>query len=87
MKVVRELEVDICLPDGATLVSGELKTKCGQLSGRDNKSVHSPWMSDETSERTKVEWVVQAPGGTKVEITAVHQRAGTVRAAVTLGES
>lgn len=85
MKVVRDLEVDISLPEGAKLISGEAKTKVGQLAGRDDKSSSGMWGGDATSERAKVEWVVQASAGTVVEITAVHQRAGTVRTSVTLG--
>jgi murein tripeptide amidase MpaA len=86
MKVVRELEVNITLPEGATLITGDLRTKLGQLSGRDHKIIFPLWDSDGTSERAKAEWVVQAPTGTEVEITAVHQRAGTFRVTVTLGE-
>jgi murein tripeptide amidase MpaA len=83
-KVVRELEVDIELPEGARLVSGELKTKLGQLSGRDGKGATSIWSSDATGERAKAEWVVEAPAGSEIVLTAVHQRAGTVRHTVTL---
>ena len=85
MKTVRELEVDLTLPEGASLISGELKTKLGQLSGRDQNSSIAIWGGDATDDRAKVEWVVQAPAGTEVEITAVHQRAGTVRTVVKLG--
>jgi hypothetical protein len=42
--------------------------------------------ADATSDRAKVEWVVQAKAGTVVEITAVHERAGTVRTEVRLGD-
>jgi murein tripeptide amidase MpaA len=83
-KVVRELEVDIDLPDGATLVTGQIKTKLGQLAGRDQKPSAPFWTSDATADRTKVEWVIRAEAGAVVEITAVHLRAGTVRSSVTL---
>ena len=85
MKVVRPLEVDIILPDGAELVLGEKKTVLGQLRGRDHKSVSTFWGGDGTDERVKVEWLVKAPAGTEVELVATHQRAGTVRATVDLG--
>jgi hypothetical protein len=42
------------------------------------------WGGDATDDRTKVEWVVQAEAGTEVKITAVHERAGTVRTTVKL---
>jgi murein tripeptide amidase MpaA len=83
-KVVRELEVDIALPDGASLVTGKLKTKLGQLAGRDQKPSAPLWPGDATADRTKVEWVISAEAGSVVEITAVHPRAGTVRSTFTL---
>jgi hypothetical protein len=43
------------------------------------------WASnDATSDRAKVEWVVEAPGGSSAEIEVRHQRAGTVRRELTL---
>ncbi|MFZ0544371.1 MAG: M14 family metallopeptidase [Candidatus Promineifilaceae bacterium] len=86
MKAVREVEVDVTLPESAELVSGKVKTLCGQLQGRDNKGAASIWESDPTKERAKAEWVIYAPNGGEVSITAVHQRAGTVRAVVNLDE-
>jgi murein tripeptide amidase MpaA len=86
MKVVREIEVDIDLPDEAKLISGKQKTKSGQLSGRDDKYALSYWVSDPTKERAKVEWVIHAPNGGEVTITAVHQRAGTVRTTINLND-
>jgi len=84
MKVVRDLEVEISLPEGAELVTGKKKTKAGQLKGRDGKSAITVWAGDATEERVKLEWVVRAPIGGEVTITAVHQRAGTVRTKVNL---
>lgn len=84
MKVVREVEVDLKLPQGATLLTGKEKTMCGQLTGRDHKSQFALWSDDSTGERAKVEWVIEAEPGTEVEITAVHPRAGTIRHKVVL---
>lgn len=81
-KAVRQLEVDIELPEGARLLSGEKKVMCGQLQGRNNKSVM--WGSDPTTDRAKVEWVVQAPPGSELKLVAAHPRAGTVRTVVTI---
>jgi hypothetical protein len=86
MKVVRELEVDIALPNGAKLVMGKEKTMLGQLAGRDQKPAMLTFGSDPMEDRVKVEWVVQAAAGTEVGITAVHERAGTVRTTVKLGD-
>ncbi len=84
MKVVRQLEVDIKLPEGAKLISGKEKTMLGQLTGRDHKSSSPIWSGDATSERAKVEWVIEAEAGTTVEIVASHPRAGTIRKTITL---
>jgi hypothetical protein len=84
MKAVREIEVDINLPEGARLVSGKQMTKAGQLEGRDSKGATSIWESDPTTDRAKIEWVIDAPQGGQVGITAAHQRAGTVRTVVNL---
>ncbi len=85
MKATRELEVDIALPDGARLVTGQKKTMLGQLAGRDGQDSAPLWNDDATSERAKVEWVIEAEPGTEVEIVASHQRAGTIRQRVRLG--
>ena len=41
-------------------------------------------VADPTDERAKVEWVIRAPAGSSVRITARHERAGTVRREVML---
>jgi hypothetical protein len=41
-------------------------------------------VNDPTRDRAKSEWYVDAPSGTKVEITVRHARAGVVRTTVTL---
>ena len=84
MKVVRPLEVELALPDGTKLISGKEKTMLGQLEGRDAKWSMPIFSGDATSERAKVEWVIEAEPGSVVEVTAVHPRAGTIRQSVTL---
>jgi hypothetical protein len=85
-KAVRPLEVELTLPDGARLASGERLTETGQLTGRVHKRSTLWWGNDEsTSDRVKLEWVIEAPPGSEVGIEARHQRAGTVRRVVTLG--
>ena len=84
-KVTREVEIDIALPEGAKLVTGTAKTMLGQLAGRDQQAVAPIWGGDATSERAKVEWVIEAEAGTAVTITATHQRAGIIRKEIVLG--
>jgi murein tripeptide amidase MpaA len=84
-KAVRALVAEIELPEGAALAVGKERMELGQLEGRAYKSV-SPygWAADPTQERAKIEWVVHAPAGSVVKLVARHERAGTLRAEVTL---
>jgi murein tripeptide amidase MpaA len=85
-KIVRPLEVELTLPEGARLRAGEVRTELGQLTGRVHKrSLLGWWTEDSTTERAKVEWVVEAPEGGTVGIEARHQRAGVVRVDAELG--
>ena len=85
-KAVRPLEAEITLPEGGKVVGGERKVELGQLDGRVHRRSVLWWAtSDATSDRAKVEWVVQAPRGSSVGIEARHQRAGTLRRVLTLG--
>ena len=85
-KAVRPLEVELTLPEGAQLVVGEPKTEAGQLEGRVHKRSVLWWGGDDsTADLTKLEWVIEAPGGGELGIEARHQRAGTVRQVVSLG--
>ena len=57
----------------------------GQLGGRVERRQILWWNTDHsTAERTKLEWVVEAEAGTRVAVTARHERAGTVRSEVVL---
>ncbi len=79
-KMVRGVVCEIELPEGAALESGKQRHDLGQLEGRAYKySSPTVWIADPTDDRVKVEWVVKAPQGGKVKITARHERAGTAR--------
>lgn len=82
-KLIRGIVCEIELPDGATLETGKARDELGQLEGRAYKGAF-PDYDDETEDRLKVEWVVHAPEGGSVKLTARHERAGIVRAEVTL---
>ncbi len=82
-KAVRPLELTIDLPEGGGLVGGDAKVEAGQLTGRALRRSLYWWGNDDaTTDRAKVEWVVEAPAGPSVTVTAKHDRAGTVRADV-----
>jgi murein tripeptide amidase MpaA len=85
-KTVRGIVYEIELPEGATLESGKRREEHGQLEGRAYKPTSlTGWsIGDPTSDRDKVEWTVYAPNGGTVKLIARHDRAGAVRAEVTL---
>ncbi len=86
-KVVRGVVCEIELPEGASLETGKAREEVGQLEGRAYKpsSVSGSFFSvDTTEDRAKVEWVVRAPQGGTVKLTARHERAGMVVTTVEL---
>ena len=86
-KAVRPVEVEIELPDGAELATGEEKLELGQLAGRARARQMLAMFDggfDGTEDRANAEWVVRANAGATIVITARHARAGVVRAEVVL---
>ena len=84
-KAVRPVEVDLELPEGGRLITGREREEAGQLSGRVERRTVLWWNVDHsTSDRTKLEWVIEAAEGASVGVTARHDRAGTVRAELVL---
>jgi hypothetical protein len=84
-KAVRPIEVVLELPAGARVVTGKEREEAGQLEGRVERRSVMWWNVDHsTSDRTKVEWVVEAAAGERVGVVARHERAGTVRSQVEL---
>jgi murein tripeptide amidase MpaA len=84
-RAVRPLEVELTLPEGATLLSGDPKVELGQLEGRVHKRSSLGWWADDaTSDRAKAEWVIEAPQGGELGIEARHERAGVLRNVVDL---
>jgi murein tripeptide amidase MpaA len=83
-KVVRGVVCEIELPEGASLETGKQRVELGQLEGRAYKpSAHfGYYVPDVTEDRTDVEWVVRAPKGGAVKLTARHDRGGTIFATV-----
>jgi murein tripeptide amidase MpaA len=86
-KATRGVVCEIALPDGAELRSGKLREDIGQLQGwAGTSSSLSIWSIPQvTGDRAKVEYVVYAPKGGTVTITARHERAGVVTVDVPLG--
>jgi murein tripeptide amidase MpaA len=84
-KAVRPIEVELELPEGARVVTGKEREEAGQLEGRVELRSVIWWNNDlSTSNRALVEWVVEAPSGSRVGVVARHERAGTVRGELVL---
>ncbi|MEY4176227.1 MAG: hypothetical protein RI900_3392, partial [Actinomycetota bacterium] len=69
---------------GATVAGGTARQEIGQLGGRlDMQFAYGK--SDGSPDRGLVTWVVQAPAGTTVDVSVVHQRAGSTSVSIALG--
>ncbi|NDP42576.1 MAG: carboxypeptidase [Aromatoleum sp.] len=86
-KVVRGVIAEITLPAGGELLHGKRREDAGQLEGKAYKHTGVSFWPDYhvTDDRAKIEWVVRGKKGNRVDLVARHERAGVVRASVTLG--
>ncbi len=84
-KKLRGVVCEIELPVGASLELGKSRETFGQLEGRAYKEAMVDTSAEGTSDRLKAEWIVRAPQGGTVKLTARHERAGTVRTELELG--
>ena len=75
------------LPEAARLLSGAQRSAGTQLEGHAPKGSLQAFLPERhiTGDRAVTEWVVKAPKGTVLRLTATADRAGTVRSEVTLG--
>ncbi len=77
-----EIELDAA---GAEIVMGRAQQGIGHLAGRDERNATwSPWMRQWSDTSAKIEWLLRAPSGTSVHITASAQKAGCQQRTVTL---
>jgi hypothetical protein len=85
-KVARGVVFNIHLPPDASLASGVERIVGPQLEGHAPKTSMQAFLPNPgvTADRAVAEWVVSAPRGTRIALTAVADRAGTVRTEVTL---
>ena len=83
-KCVRPIEVALTLPEGVSLVSGQLRQDVGHLEGRANKVWARGAGSSPTDHLCKLAWVLKGPQGATVDVTVRSQRAGVVRRSIVL---
>ena len=83
---VGEVVAELSLPPAARLAAGGASRALGQLAGRNEQRSTATWWSYRpgTPDRALAEWIVTAPEGTKLSVTARHDRAGTARADLVL---
>ena len=79
------VQVALDLPKNAEVVMGEASQSIGHLAGRDERTAPwSPWLRQWSDTKKKVEWLIRAPEGGDMTITAKAQRAGIQREQVQL---
>jgi hypothetical protein len=88
-KIVRGVMFEIHLPEGDAsvgLVSGKPRHEGPQLEGHAPKTSLNAFLPSRevTADRAVGEWVVRAPKGTRLVVSARAERAGVVRAEVVL---
>jgi len=83
-KAVRPVRLELTLPAGAVLKSGKLKSEIGHLEGRSNKLDVAYYGVSPTDNRGKAEWLIHAPAGGELTISALAERGGTIRRQVLL---
>jgi hypothetical protein len=81
-KLAGEIEAKLTVPNGVRLVNGELHRSAGQLAGRNEQRSTATWWgyTPGTPDRAVLDWVIAAPAGAELSVTASHVRAGTARA-------
>ena len=85
-KTARGVVFELHLPPGVALVSGKQREVGPSLDGHAPKNSLQAFLpaKEITADRAVAEWVVKAPRGTHLALTATADRAGTVRTEVTL---
>jgi hypothetical protein len=89
LEVVRGVTFEIHLPPNdphIELISGTQRQIGPQLAGHAPKSSQHHFIpgKDVTADRAVVEWLLRAPRGTRIPLSAQHERAGVVRTELVL---
>jgi hypothetical protein len=85
-KLLRGVLAEITLPAGARLVHGKPREELGELEGWAYMHTGVSFWPNRapTGDRAHVDWIVHAPAGGELTLTAWHERAGRVRATLRL---
>ena len=75
----RPVRAELELSEGVQIINGKRRVEINHLEGRSNKlEVSSTWGSGATDHRTRVEWVLHGLEGSKVILSVLSERAGTI---------
>jgi len=85
-KTARPCTFEIELPEGAVLRMGKPRMEGPQLEGHAPTNSLQAFLPTKTitGDRAMNEWIVEAPAGAVLKLTAHAARAGTVRTSITL---
>lgn len=79
------VQLTLEIGEGAEVVMGKQQKDIGHLAGRDERNAPwSPWLREWSHTKKAVEWLVRAPLGGKITLTAQAQRAGRHQQEATL---
>ena len=82
----RPVRVELELPEGVILSSGQAKIEMGHLEGRSGRlSVSTVFAASPTDNRAWAEWVLRGQPGAEVKIRIRSDRAGSLEDSVVLG--
>ncbi len=84
-RAARPVRVELDLPPGALLLTGQARRELGHLEGRSNKmDVDVIWAASPTDNRARLEWFVQGMPGQVVKVNILSERAGNLSTEITL---
>lgn len=86
-KVIRPVLAELKLPPGSRIIVGKPRAEIGYLQGRSHKSdISSVFADDATDNRGHIQWVIEAPEGSEIEVAVTSERAGSFRRTLKLGQ-
>ena len=80
---LRDVRVELEIPEGVEILNGRPKTHIGNLEGRSNKIGQIFITASPTDNRGRLEWTFKAEAGSEIKLSIISDRAGTIRKTVT----
>ena len=80
---LRDVRVELEIPEGVEILNGRPKTHIGDLEGRSNKIGQIFITASPTDNRGRLEWTFKAEAGSEIKLSIISDRAGTIRKTVT----